>query len=132
MKTETINQIKKYISENQNRHGYWNGSQFECLGQIDWYTECLDYVDTETAEDVVDAITDSIHESCDVVYVSRAYHYVGEYLDNAQQICDEYEISKPFDNLELVATLILQQNMVDEIQTMYTEIDAIVDEFENQ
>lgn len=127
MNENTKEKIIQYINTNANDFGYYGSEGFKILGTLEYHSEFLNYNDCETAEDVIEIITQSIYESAQVIYTYNAYQFIWECgLSEAQAIADEFGIDKPLDEIEGVATILLQQRLVDEINCMRDAIDDII------
>lgn len=89
--------------------------------------ECYQYEDFESADELIESLREEINED-EVIYYSNAIKYLSENdcsLRESLELADElgYEVKNI--NSELLATLLQQKNMNEELDGLVGEIEEI-------
>ena len=143
MKTneQTLNEIENHIKKYCEKIGYYNGylQAFECVDSLEYYLDALAFpfeineISDITISDIQEAITEQIYQRCSVIGYHHAWQLIWNYgLSESQDIVDEYGIEKPFENVESIATIILQRRLEDDLYNMEDDIQAILDEAKSE
>lgn len=89
--------------------------------------DLLDYKDFETAEELIENMRTQISED-EVIYYSKAMEYLME-NDNSltESLAIAHELGYTADNInsELLATLLMQRNLEEELSGIEADINAI-------
>ena len=116
MKTENQTQIEVNLKE------LFNGTSFEDY----------QYADFDNAEDLIEALREEIYQS-ECIYYSKAMQYL---MDNDTSLMDSLALAHDLGytakdiNSELLATLLMQENLNNELSGLTSEIEAIYSESE--
>lgn len=95
--------------------------------------DCCSYQDFETAEELIEDLQTQINED-EVVYYSTAIKYLMENdasLKDSLSIAHELGYTVDSINSELLATLLQQQNLNEELSGLMSDIEAIYNESED-
>jgi hypothetical protein len=94
--------------------------------------ECYQYSDFDNADDLIDSLRDQISED-EVIYYSNAIKYLSENdasLQESMRLADELGYETKNLNSELLATLLQQENLSQELSDLENEIRQIFDNTE--
>lgn len=139
MKTneQTLKEIENHIEKYCEKIGYNNGytQEFEFVDSLEYYLDALAFpfemneVADITLSDIQEAITEQIYQRCSVIGYHHAWQLIWNYgLAESQEIADEYGIERPFENVESIATIIMQRRLEEDLLNMVDDIQAILDE----
>ena len=93
-----------------------------------------DYLEFESADDLIEALQERIYEQ-EIIYYSNAMKYLSENdtsLLDSLEIASEmgYEVSKL--SSEILATLLYQKNLQEELSKLQSDIEDIFEKYEEQ
>ncbi len=89
--------------------------------------ECYQFEDFDTAEELIDAMREEISQD-EVIYYSNAMKYLSENdASLTESLSLAHELGYTADNInsELLATLLQQQNLNEELSELTSEIESI-------
>lgn len=139
MKTneQTLKEIENHIEKYCEKIGYFNPytQEFECVDSLENYLDALAFpfemneVVDITFSDIQEAITEQIYQRCSVIGYHHAWQLIWNYgLSESQEIADEYGIKKPLENVESIASIIMERRLEEDLLNMEDDIQAILDE----
>ena len=92
----------------------------------------FEYIEAETSKELIEGMEEQINEN-EVIYYSNAMEYLSENdasLKESLEIADELGYSPKDINSELLATLLQQQNMREELNNLEKDIEEIYSKYE--
>jgi len=93
----------------------------------------LDYTDYETADDLIEGVEELISEE-EIIYYSNAIKYLSEYdasLQESLSIAHDFGYGLNNINSEILATILYQQNLREELYRLRSDIKNIYAESGN-
>ena len=92
------------------------------------------YQDGQTFDEFMEAIQDAINSE-EIIYYSRAMEYLKENdssLNESMSLASDLGYTPENLNSEILATLLYQQNLNEELNELYNEIESIFEEEEEE
>ena len=92
--------------------------------------ECYQYTDFDNADNLIEALREQINEA-EVIYYSKAMEYLSDNdgsLKESLALAHDLGYTAENINSELLATLLQQQNLNEELSDLTSEIEAIYEE----
>lgn len=101
-----------------------------CADLADIMKDAISYTDANNANDFLNELDERIDEQ-EIIYYARALEYLGDNdasLRKSLELADELGFTPKQLNSELLATILYQQNLRDELNDIRSDIESAFDE----